>query len=112
MDTKKVLILAGLSAVALIAGYFIFFPKIKPEKDKEEQDKKDEEDKLKNYVPESFPLAKGMYGERIRKIRTFFGLTPTDMFDQELETFLYTKYHIKTIPESLYNKYNIVFINV
>ncbi len=110
MDTKKVLIFAGLSVVVLIAGYFIFFPAIKPDPDKPDPDKPDPY--LDEYIPEVFPLAKGMYGETIRKIRAFFGLTPSSVFDAELETLLYKKYGIKVISQATYNHYNVVWINV
>lgn len=109
MDTKKVLIIAGLAAVVLVASYFIFFPKIKPEKSKEEEEKEEEEEveeKEKDYTPESFPLKKGMYGERIRRVRAVLNLSPTDIFDAELETLLIKKYGVKTISETTYNFYN------
>ncbi len=60
----------------------------------------------KGYDQESFPLVKGMYGEKIRRIRAVLNLTPSDLFDSELENLIYAKFKVKQVTESDYNFYN------
>ncbi len=115
MDTKKVLIFAGFGIVTLVAAYFIFFPSIKPDhKDpyNPDTDPEPDPDIHKDYTAEKFPLAKGMYGEKIRRVRAVLGLAPSDIFDAELENYLYKKYGTKTISETVYNFYNNKWIEL
>ena len=106
---QKFIIISAVSLVVIFSIYKIAFPTVKKRKscDPEVEDCSDVDPLLiidpDEYVDETFPLAKGMMGDKIVAVRTFLGLTPSKYFDVVLEDELYKKFKVKTITESDYN---------
>ena len=102
IGTGGIIALSIMGVIVLFLGYKLAFPSVKVPKD---TDTKAQAKENNDYTPESFPLSKGMRGESIRKVRAVLGLTPTDVFDQELEDALKAKFGITMISQSDYNYY-------
>lgn len=56
-----------------------------------------------SYKNESFPLAKGMKGENVKKLQTALGVTADGMFGNNTETALYAKYKVKTCNQTMFD---------
>lgn len=91
----KIALIFLVGGILAYAIYRIVTPSVTPDKP--------EKDETKDYKPETFPLKKGMFGEKIRKVRAVLGLTPSAVFDAELENAIYNKFGVKEIKESDYN---------
>jgi hypothetical protein len=107
---QKVVIISAISIVVLFVAYKIAFPSVKKRKkcdpEKDNCENFDPEDIVKNtdeYIAESFPLVKGMKGDKIIELRTFLGMQPLQYFDQDVEDMLYKKYKVKKVTEYDYN---------
>ena len=109
-NTGEIIALSVMGLIVIYVGYKIFFPSVKAPKN---TDAIAAAQQQAQYTPETFPLAMGMRGEDIRQVRAVLGLTPTDIFDQDLQDALQSKFGVTTISESDFDYYkNFITANV
>jgi hypothetical protein len=56
-----------------------------------------------NWIPEFFPLRKGMVGPKISTLQKALGIATNGEFDSQTESAVYTKFKTNDVSESQYN---------
>ena len=112
----KALLIIGISVMTITAGGLIIASALKSGKNdngdggdnggvggSQNSGKSSGSGSGSSYKNESFPLAKGMKGENVKKLQTALGVTADGMFGNNTETALYAKYKVTSCNQTLFD---------